>query len=415
MFNLNDTILLHGQPFVHEGVQYPGNYLQHASEEEKAALGVIDHVEPTPHDHRFYWDHDTPKDLDDTTDTNGIVTLGLKTVWKQAQEDEAVERLAASDWRVLKSIEDPNYTVEPEWVNHRAAIRAAASARQAEIDNCADVDALAELLTAPTFIQQTDENGDPVLDEFGNPLFIANPSSATPWPEFSSGEQVTNPYDDFVIDVTIADSTQIFADGAPATADPNGVQPGWLYENAGNGDKINWYLFYQDPQDINATTYSLGDITSLYLKLSNLHAEGTRLPHISIYTLPLGDGQDAETWYRSRVTYDLNNPAAELFAGSDPFITYLRGVPQLNQGLLSEEMELNQTYSNGPQAPDERLLMIAVSSDSAANAGDYYFALDEFCIITSDNRRTLVNTLAQAANQDDTFDQTSDPNYDQLS
>lgn len=205
---------------------------------------------------------------------------------------------------------------------------------------------------------------------------------------------VPSPYDDVVTTAVIADSTAVFADGAPATSDPNGVETGWLYQNQGNGEKINWYLFGQDPQDPNATTYTLGDIESLYLKLSQYNTSTTRLPFISIYTLPLGDGQDAESWYRSRVTYDLNNPAPELFAGGDAFVTYLRSLPLVNRDLLSEELQLNQVYSAGPQASDERLLMIAVSTDSSAAAGEYNFTLDEFAVITSDERRTLVNTLA---------------------
>ena len=90
-------------------------------------------------DQRFYWGVDNPKDLDQ-----------LKATWKQKQNDIASSLLAPSDWRVIKASEVTDYTVESEWTTYRAAVRTACNTRQTEIDNCADVAALKELIDNPT-------------------------------------------------------------------------------------------------------------------------------------------------------------------------------------------------------------------------------------------------------------------------
>ena len=98
----------------------------------------------------------------------------MKTLWKQKQSDIAGSLLAPSDWRVVKAYEVTEYTVESEWTTYRAAVRTACNTRQTEIDNCADVPALKELLYGSAQIESTDDDGNTVM--------IANPNLATPWP-----------------------------------------------------------------------------------------------------------------------------------------------------------------------------------------------------------------------------------------
>ena len=62
-------------------------------------------------------------------------------------------------------------------------MRTACNTRQAEIDACADVAALKELLFGSAQIQQTDDEGEGVVDDDGNPVMIANPNIATAWPD----------------------------------------------------------------------------------------------------------------------------------------------------------------------------------------------------------------------------------------
>ena len=57
-------------------------------------------------------------------------------------------------------------------MTYRAAVRTACNTRQTEIDNCSDVAALKELLFGSAQIQQTDDDGNGVVDDDGNPVMI---------------------------------------------------------------------------------------------------------------------------------------------------------------------------------------------------------------------------------------------------
>ena len=172
MFQLDGQTLQYDRAFTHEGISYPSNWLRLTTLEEKQAIGIVEVANNTQSwDQRFYWGVDNPKDLD-----------GLKTQWKQTQNDIASSLLAPSDWRVVKAAEVTDYTVEAEWTTYRAAVRTACNTRQTEIDNCADVPALKELLYGSAQVQQTDDDDNPVVDDDGNPVMIANPNLATEWP-----------------------------------------------------------------------------------------------------------------------------------------------------------------------------------------------------------------------------------------
>ena len=141
MLQLDGKTLQYGRAFTHNGYQYPDNWLRLTTLEEKQAIGIVEVPEPAIAfwDQRFYTGVDTPKDLDQ-----------LKTLWKQRQNEIASSLLAPSDWRVVKASEVTDYTVESEWTTYRAAVRTACNTRQTEIDNCADVAALKELIDNPT-------------------------------------------------------------------------------------------------------------------------------------------------------------------------------------------------------------------------------------------------------------------------
>jgi hypothetical protein len=172
MFQLDGQTLQYDRAFTHEGISYPSNWLRLTTLEEKQAIGIVEVANNTQSwDQRFYWGVDNPKDLD-----------GLKTQWKQTQNDIASSLLAPSDWRVVKAAEVTDYTVEAEWTTYRAAVRTACNTRQTEINNCADVPALKELLYGSAQVQQTDDDDNPVVDDDGNPVMIANPNLATEWP-----------------------------------------------------------------------------------------------------------------------------------------------------------------------------------------------------------------------------------------
>ena len=186
MLKLDGKTLQYDKAFTHEGISYPANWLRLTTLEEKQAIGISEVADNTQvWDQRFYWGPDNPKQLDDKTE-DGVTTTGLKTLWKEQQNQTASTLLAPSDWRVVKAAEVTAYSVEEKWLKYRADVRTACNARQTEIDACKDVSSLKELLSgAPTITQQKkDSDGKGVVDSEDNPVMetIANPAIATAWP-----------------------------------------------------------------------------------------------------------------------------------------------------------------------------------------------------------------------------------------
>ena len=204
MLQLDGKTLQYDKAFVHDGMQYPANWLRLTSLEEKQAIGIVEVADPVVGvwDQRFYWGVDNPKQLNDVTDEDGNTTTGLKTLWKAKQSEIASSLLTPSDWRVVKAAEVTDYAVSSQWLTYRAAVRTSCNARQAEIDACKDVPALKELLFGAATVvktkeqQKTDSDGKGVvdsdgkavmetvndLDSDGNIQMIANPAIATAWP-----------------------------------------------------------------------------------------------------------------------------------------------------------------------------------------------------------------------------------------
>ena len=193
MFTVSGQTIKYDVAWTHPdtGVQYPANWLRKTSLAEKQAVGLVE-VTTSPdqiYDQRFYWNADIPKQLNDVTDDDGNTTTGLKTQWKNTQNEIAASLLAPSDWRVVKELEvNSSFSAAKsaypaKWQTYRAAVRTACNTRQTEIDACADVAALKELLFGSAQIQQTDDDGNGVVDDDGNAVMIANPNLATAWPD----------------------------------------------------------------------------------------------------------------------------------------------------------------------------------------------------------------------------------------
>ena len=166
-----------------DGIQRPANWLRLSTERDRELLGITWVADTSNnYDARFYWGVDNPKQLDDVTDDNGNTTTGLKTLWKAKQNEIAASLLAPSDWRVIKA-KETSTNIPSTWKTYRAAVRTACNTRQSEIDACSDVAALKELLFGSAQIQQTDDDGNSVVDDDGEPVMIDNPNLATAWPD----------------------------------------------------------------------------------------------------------------------------------------------------------------------------------------------------------------------------------------
>ena len=77
-------------------------------------------------------------------DTNTVNVEGLKTIKKRMIDNQCAGLLAPSDWMVVKATETGE-AMDSGWKTWRASVRTKCNSMQTQIDNAADVDALAAL------------------------------------------------------------------------------------------------------------------------------------------------------------------------------------------------------------------------------------------------------------------------------
>ena len=82
-------------------------------------------------------------------DTNTVATRGLKYNKKELIDNQGAGILAPSDWMVVKATETGT-TMDSGWKTWRASVRTKCNSMQTQIDNAANVDALAALFTYTT-------------------------------------------------------------------------------------------------------------------------------------------------------------------------------------------------------------------------------------------------------------------------
>ena len=86
----------------------------------------------------------TAKAIADVTDDDGNVTKGLKSIKKENLNAEAGSILQSTDWMVIREA-DGGTAMPSNIKTWRASVRTKANAMCTQIDNAADVDALAAL------------------------------------------------------------------------------------------------------------------------------------------------------------------------------------------------------------------------------------------------------------------------------
>jgi len=158
-----------------DGIQHPANWGSW-SDEQKTAAGLVWEADPAPYDNRFFWDADTPKNINDVNevdadgnpilDHNGdqLVTLGLKSVWKNITKERAGNLLSPTDWMVVKAAEVSDYTVPAEIAQWRQSVRTASNTIEAAIDGAADHAAFLALHDTPVDADGNATGNAPIND-----------------------------------------------------------------------------------------------------------------------------------------------------------------------------------------------------------------------------------------------------------
>lgn len=143
---LEDKYIVEGMAFELGDVQYPANWLNLSTPEEKAELGLEEVITVgSPKSDKYYWVSETlegatltitntPKDLDQC---KALAVSGINAI--------AYSLLLPSDWMVVKASETGT-PVAPEWTTYRGEVRFTANESRADVEDCADVDELAALV-----------------------------------------------------------------------------------------------------------------------------------------------------------------------------------------------------------------------------------------------------------------------------
>jgi hypothetical protein len=157
-FKLGTQTIQLDTPFTHNDIQYPANWIRLATEEDKAAIGLVWEADPVRADDRFYWDGDinNPKALEDVIelnvdgqnilDDNGnpIITKGLKSQFIAQAKQAAGSILAQTDWMITRKVER-NVDVPASTAQYRNSIVVRADELEAAIAAVATVEALIAL------------------------------------------------------------------------------------------------------------------------------------------------------------------------------------------------------------------------------------------------------------------------------
>jgi len=144
-------------------IQYPSNIFMLWTSSELEAIGIYEVVIDNTNykDPEYYINTNqsfafgsgkvtatygtaTAKQLDDTTNDDGVVTRGLKYTHSQTIDQQAYGLLLPNDWMVVKATETGG-SVASDWTTYRSAVRTAAASMVTKINAVSDVDALAAL------------------------------------------------------------------------------------------------------------------------------------------------------------------------------------------------------------------------------------------------------------------------------
>ena len=132
-----------GNQFTIDGVEYPSNWLNLSTQEEKEAIGLEEVIATnSPANDQYYW---VSTELDEATLTyvNTPKELaGVKTNAVSQINATAYSILLPSDWMVVKAVETST-TVPTDWNTWRAEIRTQAQEAITAIESATNVDEVA--------------------------------------------------------------------------------------------------------------------------------------------------------------------------------------------------------------------------------------------------------------------------------
>jgi hypothetical protein len=154
----NNTIVQlvpEGTAFELDGVQYPANWCNLSTPEDKAAIGMVDVIYGQSPSDIYYWvTQDAPALIDGQVVVNYTFTPkdldATKASCKSQINATAYSLLLPNDWMVVKATETST-PIDPAWNTWRQSIRAAAAGYTTAITNAVDMPALEVVMSNITW------------------------------------------------------------------------------------------------------------------------------------------------------------------------------------------------------------------------------------------------------------------------
>lgn len=155
-----------GTAFEWDSIQYPANWCNLSSPEEKAAIGMVDVIYGQYPNDQYYWvSQDAPVYTGTVVEINYTATpkdlFMLQNNAVTAVQQQAYTILVPSDWRVVKGYETKS-AIPTDWNTWRQEIRTQCDAQIIAITNCTTV---AELAALPPVTWAHDPNYVPPVQE----------------------------------------------------------------------------------------------------------------------------------------------------------------------------------------------------------------------------------------------------------
>ena len=139
MFILDGKTLQVGVPFTHNEIQYPSNWLQLSTPEDRAAIGITEVADQPRPDDQYYWVTENP-DGSYTATPKDLAQLKASAV--KAVQQTVWQMLQPTDYMDSRKANDPTYVPPAAWVTWRAAVRTEMTTAIAAINAAADINAL---------------------------------------------------------------------------------------------------------------------------------------------------------------------------------------------------------------------------------------------------------------------------------
>lgn len=146
----NETIvqlIQEGTPFTLDGNQYPANWCNLSTTEDKAAIGMVNVIYSQRPDDVYYWvTENEPKLVNNQVTVDYTATpKDLDMLKKSAIEqinNQAYSMLVPTDYMDSRKANDPSYVAPADWITWRASIRSEAATAKINITGSTDVPSL---------------------------------------------------------------------------------------------------------------------------------------------------------------------------------------------------------------------------------------------------------------------------------